>query len=58
MREERRQEGALITVGSKGIKTEIRETYVIALLAHINTGAVCNNKLRPRTAVSGLSFYF
>lgn len=32
--EERRQEGDLITVGSQGIKTQIRETYVIAALSH------------------------
>lgn len=52
MREKRRrQEGDLITVGSKGIKTEIRETYVIARRAHINTdrAEVCNNKLKWRS---------
>lgn len=46
MREKWREEGGLITEGSKEIKTEIRETYIIALLSHINTDRVCENKLR------------
>lgn len=56
MREERRQERALITVGSKGIKTEIRETYVIALLSLINTDTVCNSKLKLCAMFYSLSF--
>lgn len=55
MREKRRKEGALITVGSKGIKTEIRGTYVIAVRSHINTGTVCNNKLEPCAMFYSLS---
>lgn len=34
--EEEKQEGDLITAGSKGIKPEIREACVIAVLSHIN----------------------
>lgn len=38
--EKRRQDGDVITVGRKGIKTEIRDTCVIAVLSHINTDRV------------------
>lgn len=51
MREKwRRQEGDLITVGGKGIKTEIREACVIALLSHISAdrAASRNNKLKQQ----------